>query len=163
MDKQELMARIVQAEQQLNELKAELEKHEKMPTFERVAEGQVYFVIRIGSGFPVVYEKQGYQYDDYSFEEFNYFHTRERAQEVADKIKFLLKMERLHDIYCSGYKPDWNNDEISKWYVIYSIERNGYMAQHVYYAKDEVRTYFPDKETAQKVCDMLNKELKKEN
>ena len=66
------------------------------------------------------------RFDKLNFENNNYFLTKERAEEVADKIKFLLKLERLHDIYCPDYKPNWNNEWESKFYIFYKVVRKAH-------------------------------------
>lgn len=164
MTKQEIMTRIDQAEQQLSELKAELERLEKEPTFERVAKGNSYCTIKTNVGQLLISEciEAGSLYDMCCHYYNNYFHKKDRAQEVADKIKFLLKMERYHDIYCPNYKPNWDDYNVSKWYVLYNVEEEEYQPFSVYYDKGGERTYFLDRDTAQAVCDRLNEELKHE-
>ena len=161
MTKQEIMARITQAEQQLNELKAELEKVEKEPTYEYVPEGQCYYYIRDLNGALFVEtdaDTRG-DFDIAHHENNNYFHTRKRADEVLEKIRFLLKMERYHDIYCPDHKPDWS-DNTCKYYVYYNNENGKYDFTYVQHFQEPMVTYFPDKKTAQAVCDRLNEELK---
>lgn len=89
----------------------------------------------------------------------NCFKTKERAKEVLDKIKFLLKLERLHDIYCPNYKPNWNGDSFSlKHYVCYDTSREKWDSCNAQIMEDAIQVYFPTDEIAQKVCDILNKE-----
>lgn len=38
----------------------------------------------------------------------DYFPTRERAEQVAKKIRLLLQLEQLHDQLCPDYEPDWD-------------------------------------------------------
>lgn len=153
-----LKENITQAEQQLSELKAELEKVETEPTVKRADAGEEYFTVSTDFGEPYVYLQRdhGGMYDNARFDLNNYFLSKERAQEVADKIKFLLKMERYHDIYCPNYTPDWDDFDSGKWYISYDVDDKEYSVHHGYYAKDGGRTYFPDRETAQTVCDKLN-------
>lgn len=88
----------------------------------------------------------------------NYFHTETRAQEVADKIKFLLKLERLHDTYCPDFVPDLSNNE-KMWRIIYDVVQGKYIATWITSSvKRNTDTYFSSNEIAQKICDMLNKE-----
>lgn len=92
------------------------------------------------------------------FENNNYFHTKKRAEEVADKINFLLKLERFHDIYCPNYKPDWSNDKDYKHYIYYDEKAKKWTFDVVTKYHLVVCVYFPTSEIAQKVCDILNKE-----
>lgn len=88
----------------------------------------------------------------------NYFKTAERAKEVAEKIKFILKLEQLHDLYCPDYKPDWSNDDESKYRIYYSHRTNEYGVSHATICENFDTVYFPDKEIALKVCSILNEE-----
>ena len=38
----------------------------------------------------------------------DYFPTRERAEQVAKKIRLLLQLEQLHDQLCPDYEQDWD-------------------------------------------------------
>lgn len=161
MTKQELEEKINQAEMLLNELKSELEKQKDEPEFSRVPYGKSYFLICSYFGEFSAYTQceAGRQVDEKIFNSNNYFYTKERAQEVVDKINFLLKTERLHDIFCPGYVPDWKDGEDK-----YCAYRDGFINEFVPTRssryEDISKTYFPDLETAQKVCDILNEELK---
>lgn len=118
----------------MEKLKAEVKK----TTFERVEKGEKYY-----------------------FKNNNYFLTKERAEEVADKINFLLKLERLHDIYCPDYEPDWEDgkDEC-KWFIRFDAKNKEYLAFWTTIYRDAT-VYFDSKETAKKVCEILNKEIEK--
>lgn len=161
MTKQEIMARINQAEQQLNELKAELEKLEREPSFERLPEGKKYYTIQGNGGqfFVNDWQESSTLFDKFCHYYNDYFYTGERAREVLEKINFLLKLERFHDIYCPSYKPDWHSID-NKYYVFYNNAYQKYNVECVQSFEDLTRTYFPDQKTAQAVCDRLNEELK---
>lgn len=128
------------------------------PKFERVIY-EIYSHINIDSRGAYVLDDQDINNntDSRYFENNNYFHTRRRAQEVADKINFLLKLERLHDTLCSNYKPDWNDGE-NKYFVFYDNDSKCYAFNAVAIVEYEPIVYFPTRETAQKVCDILNAE-----
>lgn len=102
-------------------------------------------------------------FDECYFKSNNYFLTKERAEEVADKINFLLKLERLHDVYCPDYKPDWEEgkDEC-KWFIRFDAKNKEYLAFWTTIYRDAT-VYFDSKETAKKVCEILNKELENED
>lgn len=175
-DKQEMKKFLDRVKKSLNDFRAETEalssklksELEKLtepdePEFKRVPIGESYYTAETTDGLPVVYkrEERGRPVDEFSFRARNYFHTQERAEEVAAKMKFLLKVERLHDIYCPDYVPDWKGDA-PKHYVYYSNVDNAFGTDWVAVLDSVSRTYFPSEEIAQKVCDILNKELKKE-
>lgn len=170
MNKQELSEKINQTEHLLNELKAELnqlEKKQKEPKFERVPYSDAYFVVEITNTMPapVAYKKRekGSSKDEFRFGTGNYFLTKDRAEEVADKIKFLLKVERFHDLYCPDYVDwEWFDCKADKYYIYYDGDMKEYCVDRTETYINPTVTYFPNDKTAQKVCDMLNKELKKE-
>lgn len=145
------------AEEERDRLAAQ--QREKEPKFERVKSHEIYSCIIINScGASVVSDKDfGTGADLRYFENNNYFHTRERAQEVANKINFLLKLERLHDTFCSDYMPDWNDGE-NKYFVFYDNTCKRYAFNAVAVVEYEPGVYFPTGKIAKKVCDILNAE-----
>lgn len=88
----------------------------------------------------------------------NYFKTVQRAEEVADKINFLLKLERLHDTFCPDYVPDWNDNEY-KYFVFYDNRSKRYVVDVSSAREHKADAFFATAEIAQKVCDILNEEL----
>lgn len=133
---------------------------ESEPKFERVKYGYNYYYVDVLSeGLKVCMSLEGNstvinQY--YSMN--NYFHTKERAQEVADKINFLLKLERLHDIYCPDYVPDWKNQDEPKYSVFYDHRSKQYRTSKFSINDYKNNAFFATQEIAQKVCDILNAE-----
>lgn len=139
----------------------EIPKVEEEPEFKRVGYEQEYY--RIGklntASFGAVYTLEtGHFLDKAYFENNNYFHTKKRAEEVADKINFLLKLERFHDIYCPNYKPDWSNDKDYKHYIYYDEKAKKWTFDVVTKYHLVVCVYFPTSKIAQKVCNILNEE-----
>lgn len=106
----------------------EIPKVEEEPKFKRVKTAAPYYYISNNPNGRINYysrtENNGI-YDNYYYNNNNYFHTRKRAEEVVDKINFLLKLERLHDIYCPDYVPDWQ-DNARKYYVFYGERDSTY-------------------------------------
>lgn len=80
----------------------------KEPVFERVKKDKNYYLLGDFCGEIIAHPipDDGSELHKKRFENNNYFLTKERAEEVADKINFLLKLERLHDTFCPDYKPD---------------------------------------------------------
>ena len=140
----------------------EIPKVEEEPEFKRVGNGQEYYCIgKFNTArFGAVYTLEAGRFlDKASFESNNYFHTRKRAEEVADKINLLLKLERLHDTYCPDYVPDWQ-DNARKYYVFYGTKDSTYYVGGCLAVDRKPCVYFPTTEIAQKVCDILNGETK---
>lgn len=149
-----------------NEIK-KLEAEKERPAFERVEEGKKYYIVTALTHEGVVvteHIEEHMRCDKLNFENNNYFLTKERAEEVADKIKFLLKLERLHDTFCPDYKPDWDNNWMGKFYVLFNNVKGIYLSTYAYsYSMDNpITVYFDSRETANKVCEILNKEIENE-
>ena len=137
------------------------ERIESEPKFERVKGKEQYYFVNIAyRGFVVTSDTEmGYPLDEASYNSNNYYHTEQHAQKVVDKINFLLKLERLHDTLCPDYKPNWNSGE-RKYYVFYGHSSKCYSAGSVGNVEYETNVFFPTLEIAEKVCAILNEELK---
>ena len=140
--------------------KIELAEQDDEPKFERVPDGKQYFTLSAVNGaFVDNRTAEGHwQIDDNRFDNNNYYKTKERAQEVADKINFLLKLERLHDTFCPDYKPDWNGRG-RKYFVFYDSDNKCYGANFVTIMKSKTDVFFETSEIALKVCNILNAEI----
>lgn len=145
--------------------KIKIPKVEKEPTFKRVREGEKYYTVATDSHKRFSVEKYTERHMDFnesSFKNNNYFHTKERVEEVADKMKFLLKLERLHDTYCPNYKPDWTDGGERKYFIYFFTPQSEYNFEWCVAKQDKLEVYFPTKKIARKVCAELNKELEGE-
>ena len=124
--------------------------------------GKVYYSIgKSTTGESISYQltEENTSFDENYFKNNNYFLTKERADEVTDKINFLLKLERLHDTFCPDYKPDWNDKSESKWAVVFDYDENRYTPFWNAVIDNRTIVYFDSKKTADKVCEILNKEI----
>lgn len=147
-----------------NEIK-KLEAEKEGFAFKRVEKGLRYYCVGVNElGVTVVpHIDNRLIFSDAMFKNNNYFHTKERAEEVADKINFLLKLERLHDNFCPDYKLDWEDKEREYyWFVKFDSRNKRYKVSWSSY-KIGIAVYFDSKKTADKVCDILNKELEDED
>lgn len=138
---------------------------EKVP---EIADTPEYGKVSIGSNYYTIVIKDGEMFTDYSiemadeydvgcFETNNYFHTEERAEEVLNKIKMLLRLERLHDTLCPDYKPLYRGRE-HRYLVSYSILGKQWKVFDSITLDKRPNAYFPTEEIAQKAADILNKE-----
>lgn len=106
-------------EQERDKLADERRKLE--PEFEIAQDEKYYFIDFYFKGCNLDVRAAFYTnvlVDKTRFNQNNCFKTEERTKEVIDKINLLLKLERLHDIYCPNYKPNWGCDFV-KHYVCY--------------------------------------------
>lgn len=144
--------------EKLEELRKEAEKQEE-PKSWKPAYGQDYFTL--SCDFKVcTYTNYGERFEEYPISIGNCFRTKKRAEEVADKILLLLRLEQLHDMLCPDYEPDWNNTSKQKiclgrdhaddcWFV------------DIFDITEYPTAYFDTEENAQKAAEILNKEMKK--
>lgn len=134
------------------------EKKQEEPVFKRVAEDEPYYYIFLCDSFIVDKAIEEFElFDDDAFALNNYFRSRERAEEVAEKIKMLLKLERLHDTFCPDYVPDFTDASKMKYYVFRNL-KGTWLTSFYDVSQDAIEVYFPTREIAQKVCDILNAE-----
>ena len=77
----------------------------------------------------------------------NCFKTRERAEHVANKIKFLLRLEFLQDKYCPGFL---NEQDYKKSFSIFRDSE-----EQEYQVFKSVGVYFGDEEVIKKVEEEL--------
>ncbi len=175
MNNKEVSEQILQAAQLLQsaakKLQAEetentqAEQQETEPDIQRVPYGNFYQRITFNAkGKAVKFWESETQsnVDKFRFMNNNYFTDKTIAQSLADKINFLMELQRYHDIYCPDYKPDWNNTKEKKYCVYFDAMLNKYYFDYYCDYKLEGQIYFPTAEIAQKVCDKLNAELRKE-
>lgn len=139
------------------------QRREQEPKFERVKDREAYWSVDSkfcaeGKATPCQHYENFHRSDNSYFDNNNYFKTEQRAKEVADKINRLLKLERLHDIYCPDYKPDWESAD-DKHYVIRDEQRKKYVYRSTIGWSEVACVFFPTKKIAQKVCNILNEEL----
>ena len=155
MNNKEIMEKISELEQQIAELKEAAQKQDEPKAWKPYNGDQYFFidswlrqVVKINKENPIDIEL---------FELGNCFPTKERAEEVAKKIRMLLKLERYHDMFCPDYVPDWSSDD-TKHIVCYDEGEKQWGCDRIFISRDAAQVYFDSKETAQKVCDLLNGE-----
>lgn len=136
-------------------------KQDDEPRFERVKNLDNYYLIGIANGkaLPDTSREEHLGVDDARFNNNNYFKTSERTQEVADKINFLLKLERYHDTFCPDFVPDWDDFNSCKYMILYDHDHKIYEYMYCYSTEQRTLAFFPSEEIAQKVCYILNKEI----
>lgn len=155
MNNKEIMGKISELEQQIAELKEAAQKQNE-PKAWVPEEGEEYWYIQ-----ELLYAANAEFCDDCFDNNIikcnNCFPTKERAEEVAKKIRMLLKLEQYHDMFCPDYVPNLEADN-AKYFVAYNEEEKRWNCGMIFLIRDAVQVYFDSKETAQKVCDLLNGE-----
>lgn len=98
--------------------------------------------------------------DSYNFEIGNCFPTKERAEQVAKKMRLLLRLEQLHDMLCPDYVPDFGSGEAT-YFLYYDYSSSHWAAEGWYDCNCRVNgPYFDTLENAEKAAEILNKEMR---
>lgn len=149
--------RIKELEYELKELREKMEEQkeygEPKPWKPEVKEEYFYVYSNLKTGR---YFNLDDSIDDKLVEVGNCFKTRERAEQVADKMRLLLKLEQLHDMLCPDYVPDWKFDTAAYTLDYNPKSKRWSYALHTYNCHE---VYFETKENALKAVEILNKEL----
>ena len=141
----------------LEELKKEAEMQKKQKEWKS---GEKYFYI--SQSGRVMWEMfTEHQIDIARKNVGNFFPTKERAEQVAEKIRLLLRLEQLHDMLCPDYVPDWSNEDEHKFYLFYDRKTGNW--KYTYWSAFDFRVgeYFDTEKNAEKAAEILNKEMKK--
>ena len=89
----------------------------------------------------------------------NFFPTRERAEQVMEKMRLLLRLEQLHDMLCPDYVPDWEDDRL-KFYVYFDHEQGNLNITASSFCDALSLVAFETRENAEKAAEILNKETR---
>jgi hypothetical protein len=120
--------------------------------------GEKYFTIE--NRFDVVqYTYCEDDIDESNIQFGNCFRTKERAEQVADKMRLLLRLEQLHDMLCPDYVPDWNNDGELKFCLAHHCDDDCWFVDY-FNVTQYPTVYFDTEENAQKAAEILNKEMR---
>ena len=88
----------------------------------------------------------------------NCFRTEERARQVAEKMRLLLRLEQLHDMLCPDYVPDWESDE-TKLCVYFNHEQGNWSISCSTVCENLCVVVFDNYKNACKAAEILNKEM----
>ena len=120
--------------------------------------GKEYFTIENGCDV-VRYIYIGDDIDASNIQSGNCFPTRERAEQVAEKMRLLLRLEQLHDMICPDYVPDFGSGEAT-YCLYYDYSSSRWAVEGWYDCNCRVNgPYFDTEENACKAAEILNKEL----
>lgn len=137
----------------LEELQKEAEAQKKQKEWKF---GEKYFYI--SQSGRVIWEMFTEHRTDIARKNFgNFFPTKERAEQVAKKMRLLLQLEQLHDQLCPDYEPDW--DGTAKFLVAFDHTDGEMQAFFDRSSGESTLVYFRDVVTAMEAADILNAEL----
>lgn len=139
------------------EKEAEMQKKQEEPKPWKPEAGEEYFFVNNDLSIYCFCNYNGEE-DRYNFEIGNCFPTEERAEQVARKMRLLLRLEQLHDMLCPDYVPDWENYG-QKFLVYFNHAENRWHIGASNAFELRCATYFDTEENAEKAAEILNKEL----
>ena len=143
----------------LEELEKEAEmrkKQEELKPWKPERREEYFFVDN--DFFPHSYFNLNDAVDSYNFEIGNCLRTEERAEQVAKKMRLLLRLEQLHDMLCPDYVPDWENEK-DKFCLCYHHEGKQWSVESWLFFESQGFVWFDTFENAEKAAEILNKEL----
>ena len=139
------------------EKEAEMQKKQEEPKPWKPEDGEDYFYI--GIDFTIdSWENVDDDTDKRNFRIGNCFRTGERAEQVAKKMRMLLRLEQLHDMLCPDYVPYWKDDRL-KFYVYFDHEQGKYDTSCSTGIENQCMVVFDTNENAEKAAEILNKEM----
>ena len=106
------------------------------------------------------YFNGGYPVDDKLITVGNCFRTKERAEQVAKKMRLLLQLEQLHDQLCPDYEPDYEDDDEVKFFVYFGHSQGRYDISRSISWENPCLVAFHTEENAEKAAKILNKEMR---
>ena len=153
MNHKEIMEKISELELQIAELKEAAQKQDEPKAWKPKAGEDYWYISESMSATNADFCED--DFDNRVIKSNNCFRTKERAEEVAKKIRMLLKLERYHDMFCPDYVPDWSSDD-AKYVVCYDEVGKQWDCERSFIIRYATQVYFDSRETAQKVCYFLN-------
>ena len=142
-----------------NEAEMQREQEELKPW--KPENGEIYYTITCGIIDGGDFHASSYVYDGDSVDRScvisrNCFPTEECAEQVAKKMRLLLRLEQLHDMLCPDYVPDWGNYG-QKFLVYFNHAENRWHIGASNAFELRCATYFDTEENAEKAAEILNK------
>lgn len=138
---------------------AEAQKKQEEPKPWKPEAGEEYFFVNNDLSIYCFCNYNGEE-DRYNFEIGNCFPTEARAEQVADKMRLLLRLEQLHDMLCPDYEPDFGSGEAT-YCLYYDYSSSHWAAEGWYDCNCRVNgPYFDTLENAEKAAEILNKEMR---
>ena len=143
----------------LEEMQKEAEEQKKQEELKpwKPKDGEDYFYIGIDFTIDSL-ENVDDDTDKRNFRIGNCFRTKERAEQVAEKMRLLLRLEQLHDMLCPDYVPDWEGDRL-KFQIYFSHSQGEYGKSCSTGIESPCMAVFDTEENAEKAAEILNKEL----
>lgn len=140
------------------EKEAEMQKKQEEPKPWKPEVGEEYFTIA-NCVDAVKYIYYGDGIDEVNIPSGNCFKTKKRAEQVAEKMRLLLRLEQLHDMLCPDYVPDWEKEK-DKFCLCYHHEGKQWSVESWLFFESQGFVWFDTFENAEKAAEILNKEMR---
>ena len=145
------------------EKEAEMQKKQEEPKPWKPEVGEEYFAVEDfavegGAGI-ALYTYCEDSIDESNIQSGNCFRTGERAEQVAKKMRLLLRLEQLHDMLCPDYVPDWEKEK-DKFCLCYHHEGKQWSVESWLFFESQGFVWFDTFENAEKAAEILNKEMR---
>ena len=140
------------------EKEAEMQKKQEEPKPWKPKDGEDYFYICIDFTIDS-WENVEDDTDKRNFRIGNCFQTEARAEQVAEKMRLLLRLEQLHDMLCPDYVPDYKGDE-TKYHLYFNHVQGKYEVSCSTSWENPCMVVFDTEKNAQKAAEILNKEMR---
>lgn len=141
-----LLDRISELEQQIVELRAEVEKEEKENKRWRAKEGYKYWFVN-SSGNPDWLDEYNRDIiDNFRYDTHNYFQTEEEARRYAKVLETERQLKRLADEHNDVI--DWSNS-LAKCYLSYNYDTQSISIDSAWARREPRVIYFSSREIVQ--------------
>ena len=138
------------------EAEAQKEQEELKPWKTEIGESYFY----ISSNFEVTNKvKRTTSFEADRISNGNCFRTKERAEQVAKKMRFLLRLEQLHDQLCPDFEHDYENYYDAKYTIAFNHIERRMKPEIVFDCCESFPVCFESIGAVQKAADILNAEL----
>lgn len=155
-----LLDRISELEQQIVELRAEVEKEEKENKRWRAKEGYKYWFVN-SSGNPDWLDEYNRDIiDNFRYDTHNYFQTEEEARRYAKVLETERQLKKFADEH--NDKIDWSNVDKCKYSLYYIYVTNCVGISSISSVRDARIIYFSSRAIAQQAIDEIGEEEIKE-
>lgn len=88
-------------------------------------------------------------------EDYNYFHAKEYADELAKNCKIIAMMLHCKWYLDREYEPDWENEAEKKWFVCCKYRSENFVTDYEFLIT-KGHVYFSSEKTAQKCAEWMN-------
>lgn len=154
-----LLEKISELEQQIVELKAEVEKKEKENKRWRAECEEGYWAVT-DYGIPDWSYNYNRDMDSFRYDTHNYFKSEEEARRYAKVLETERQLKKFADEH--NGEISWSNNSSAKRYLFYDYSTQSICTRSVWTLKEPRVIYFSSKEIAEQAIDTIGEDKIKE-